>query len=153
MFWDNYYNLCLQKGISPNRAAKDMSISSGTVTEWKKGRIPQMATVKKVADYFGVSAESLLSIEKKQETPSEIPTILKMISPISEKELSLIIAYRTHAEMQPAVDKLLNISEDESILLYDAAKSTDNRRPKITVMSKDKWETIEKAPDTDESLL
>ena len=43
MFWDNYYNLCLNNGISPNAAAKEMKISSGAVTEWKKGRVPQMA--------------------------------------------------------------------------------------------------------------
>lgn len=60
MFWDNFYNLCLQKGISPNAAAKEMKISSGTVTEWKNGREPQNATLRKVADYFGVTVDYLL---------------------------------------------------------------------------------------------
>ena len=59
MFWNNYYNLCSQKGISPNAAAKEMNISSGAVTERKKGRVPQMATLKKIADYFGVSVNEL----------------------------------------------------------------------------------------------
>ena len=60
MFWDKFYNLCLQNGISPNKAAKIMNISSGSVTEWKKGRTPQMKTVKKIADHFGVSTDVLL---------------------------------------------------------------------------------------------
>jgi transcriptional regulator with XRE-family HTH domain len=59
MFWNNYYNLCQQHGSSPNAVAKILNISSGAVSEWKKGRVPQMATVKKVADYFGVSPETL----------------------------------------------------------------------------------------------
>lgn len=60
MFWNNYYNLCLQKGISPNAAAKDMKISSGAVTEWKKGRVPHHGTLLKIADFFGVSVDYLL---------------------------------------------------------------------------------------------
>lgn len=60
MFWENFYNLCLQKGVSPNAAAKEMNISSGTVTEWKNGREPQNATLRKVADYFGVTVDYLL---------------------------------------------------------------------------------------------
>lgn len=63
MFWNNYYNLCLNRGISPNAAAKEMKISSGAVTEWKKGRVPQMATIKKIADYFGVTVDYLLGKE------------------------------------------------------------------------------------------
>ena len=130
-----------------------MNISSGTVTEWKKGRIPQMATVKKIADYFGVNSESLLSPEKKPDAQIEIPTILKMISPISEKELNLLISYRTHAEMQPAVDRLLGLSNEGNVVVYEAAKSDDNHKPKITVMTKERWESIENAPNTDDTLL
>lgn len=70
MFWNNYYNMCLQKGISPNAAAKEMKISSGTVTEWKKGREPQMATIRKVADYFGVSVDYLQGKEKASDVKS-----------------------------------------------------------------------------------
>ena len=66
MFWNNYYNLCLQNGVSPNAAAKEMKISSGAVTEWKKGRVPQMATIKKIADYFNVTVDYLLG---KENTP------------------------------------------------------------------------------------
>lgn len=69
MFWNNFYNLCLQKGISPNAAAKEMKVSSGAVTEWKKGREPQMATIKKIADYFGVTVEDL----KADSTPTPKP--------------------------------------------------------------------------------
>lgn len=112
-----------------------------------------MATVKKVANYFSVSAESLLYAEKQPEKPSVVPEFLRLISPISEKEINVIIAYRTHAEMQPAVDKLLELSEDGNVALYDAAKSSDNRKHKITTMTKERWDAIENAPDTDDKLL
>lgn len=61
MFWNIYENLCKQIGKSPNAVAKELNIASGTVTEWKKGnRIPHYATLKKLADYFGVTSDYLL---------------------------------------------------------------------------------------------
>ena len=61
MFFNIYENLCRQKGLSPNAVAKQLSISSGAVSEWKKGRVPQNATLKKIADYFEVTTEYLLN--------------------------------------------------------------------------------------------
>ena len=60
MFWKNYQTLCAQKGLSANKVAKDLSISSGSVTNWKNGTIPSNATLQKIADYFEVSINCLL---------------------------------------------------------------------------------------------
>ena len=60
MFWENYLSLCARSGKSANAVAKELSIASGTVSEWKKGRVPQNATLRKIADYFGISVEKLL---------------------------------------------------------------------------------------------
>ena len=65
MFWNIFENLCKQNGKSPNAVAKELSIASGTVTEWKKGnRNPQNATLKKISDYFNVSVDYLLGNEQ-----------------------------------------------------------------------------------------
>ena len=64
MFWKRFNYLCAKKGISANAAAKELSIASGTVSEWKKGRVPLNSTLKKIADYFDVSVDFLLGEEK-----------------------------------------------------------------------------------------
>ncbi len=69
-FWNNFYNLCIQMGKSPNTVAKDLGISSGTVTWWKKGKTPYPSTAQKIADYFGVSVGYLLGYEEIEKTPS-----------------------------------------------------------------------------------
>ncbi len=61
MFWDNYVSLCADRGMSPNGVARRLRIASGTVSEWKKGRVPQNATLRKLADFFGTEPEALLS--------------------------------------------------------------------------------------------
>lgn len=68
MFWVNYAELCQKNGISPNKAASEIGISSGSVTAWKNGRIPRVAVLRRIAEYFGVSVEDLLS---KKQKPTE----------------------------------------------------------------------------------
>jgi hypothetical protein len=47
MFWNVLIELCNEKGISPNFVAKELGITSGTVTSWKKGSIPVTRSTKK----------------------------------------------------------------------------------------------------------
>lgn len=53
-FWKNYEILCKNKGKSPNAVAKELGISSGSVTAWKNGRIPQNKKLALIANYFDV---------------------------------------------------------------------------------------------------
>ena len=62
MFWDKFVTLCSAKGISPNGVCADLGLSTATATKWKKGAVPRDTTLKKIADYFGVSASYLLGI-------------------------------------------------------------------------------------------
>lgn len=65
MFYDRFRELCQQKGVSCNRAALEMGLSNATPTKWKKtGATPNVETLQRIADYFGVSTSSLLGSEK-----------------------------------------------------------------------------------------
>lgn len=65
MFYDLYIELCERKNVTPTRAAVEMGISKATPTTWKKrGLTPQGETLNKIANYFDVSTDYLLGIEK-----------------------------------------------------------------------------------------
>lgn len=66
MFWDVFYNLCRGKNLYPNNVAKEIGISSGSVTLWKKGTVPNGGTLQKIAAYFGVSVDYLLGKEEEK---------------------------------------------------------------------------------------
>lgn len=66
MFWDCFYMLCEKAGIKPNPLARDLGISSGSITKWKNGGIPNGETLIKIADYFGCSVDYLLGREDKK---------------------------------------------------------------------------------------
>lgn len=100
MFFDMFCQLCKEKGMSANGVAKELSIASGTVSEWKKGRSPQNATLLRIANYFGVSIDYLLG---KSETPS--PAAISFTA----EENAIISALRAQPEMKPAVLRLLGL--------------------------------------------
>ena len=65
MFWEQYQKLCQKLGKSPNGVAKELGLSSGTVTFWKNGKIPKSDTLQKIADYFNVTVDYLLTGKEK----------------------------------------------------------------------------------------
>lgn len=67
-FWNNYVDLCTKNGKTPNGAAEEIGISSGSITAWKKGRVPRPQNQKQIADYFGVTVDYLLNAEKENPT-------------------------------------------------------------------------------------
>lgn len=63
-FYQRFEIFCEKKGISPTRAAKDNGITQQAVSLWKqRGSTPKADTLRKLADYFGVSVDSLVPPE------------------------------------------------------------------------------------------
>ena len=60
LFFNNFTKLAKQNGTSVNAVAKKLGIASGTITAWKNGSEPKQSNIKKIADYFNVSADYLL---------------------------------------------------------------------------------------------
>jgi len=52
--------LCEQRGVTIYRLEHDTGIGNGVVAKWKTCS-PRVGTLKKVADYFGVSVDELLT--------------------------------------------------------------------------------------------
>lgn len=70
MFYKNYVRLCNSVGKTPSAVALELGIQKSTVTRWSDGSAPRDATILKVADYFGVTVEDLVSEKKENPTVS-----------------------------------------------------------------------------------
>jgi transcriptional regulator with XRE-family HTH domain len=83
--------------------AKELGISSGAVTNWKNGAVPQSATLKRIADYFGVSTSYLLGIvdnpdpialvDPSKKAPPLIEKIDEAMKDLSEEDLEDLEKY------------------------------------------------------------
>ena len=63
-FGENLRNLRKSRGYSQDRFAKEISSNQVNVSAWEIGtRMPQLSTIKNIADVFHVPLSSLISLE------------------------------------------------------------------------------------------
>ena len=92
MFWDNFKTLCTQAGKAPNTIAKELGIPSGSITAWSNGTNPRNTTLVKIADYFGVTTDYLISdIKKELAIPEDDELLRKINSRPKVKELVTLL--------------------------------------------------------------
>lgn len=60
MIFENISNLCKAKKISISRLEKEIGLGNATISGWKTSS-PNVDNLKAVADYFGVTVDSLIS--------------------------------------------------------------------------------------------
>lgn len=62
-FYENFVSLCNSIHKSPTATILAIGLERSSVTRWKNGGSPSDATVRRIADYFGVSVAELLADE------------------------------------------------------------------------------------------
>ena len=62
MYYENFERLCSQRNVRPATVSHATGIATATLTEWKKGTYtPKPDKLQKIADFFGVSLEYLMT--------------------------------------------------------------------------------------------
>lgn len=66
--YEIFVQLCRKWGTTPYRISKETGVSQATLSTWKTGtNKPRLSTLKKIADYFGVSVEYLMGETSQKE--------------------------------------------------------------------------------------
>lgn len=111
------FSKLLQKyGVTAYKVSKATGVSQSTLSDWKKGRItPKSDSLKKIADYFGVTVDYILTGETDVEPPKT------MLTPKDEhdiaKDMESIIKKLKDNENGPASFEGEPIPEDDIDLL------------------------------------
>lgn len=62
-----FEDLCAKNGVTPYKVSKATGIATSTLSDWKKGiSTPKQDKLMKIADYFGVSLEYLMTGKEPQ---------------------------------------------------------------------------------------
>lgn len=60
--WEIFEKLCAERGITPYKVSKDTGITQSTLYNWKiRNNLIGVERGQKIADYFGVSLEYLMT--------------------------------------------------------------------------------------------
>ena len=84
MFWEKYLLCCEKINKSPTAVLTELGLSTTMASKWRNGSVPRETTLRKIANYFGVSVEYLKGEE--ESTESEIV-------PLDQSNLRMIPLY------------------------------------------------------------
>ncbi|WP_243441834.1 helix-turn-helix domain-containing protein [Oscillibacter ruminantium] len=71
MFYDIYCQLCESSNLTPSGAAAQIGFNRASVTVWKNtGKAPKQDLLLKIANFFGVTTDFLLTGDKKETAPA-----------------------------------------------------------------------------------
>ncbi len=74
MFYDVYLSLCKRNSKKPSVVAAELGINKSNVSNWKNnGYTPRGEVLQKIADYFGVTTDYLLTGEETKKVPTLTP--------------------------------------------------------------------------------
>lgn len=89
MFFDNFVKLCEEKGVRPSRALTDAGVPKSAYSYWRteasfgNDAKPTNQNAVKLAQYFGITVDYLLTGEQKENPPqqpqSEVDADIKWI--------------------------------------------------------------------------
>lgn len=99
--YENIENLCKKRGVNVTLMCKESGASRGSLTDLKSGRKQSLKyeTLDKIATYFGISVDELVTGEQKETAPqpqsgreADIQKILKKLETMSDEDYQLSMA-------------------------------------------------------------
>lgn len=162
-FYDKVISLCKEKGVSRSRMADDIGISRATPKDWLvKGSNPQFSTIKKIADYFGVSVEYLTSeqpaVQDNQSIIGHDHTPVtnenESESNLTDEEIELLnvfgdLGVMDRAKLLVYANELHERKQQKTVSVYRAARSSENHEDGVLDVSKERIEKLRAAKDTE----
>lgn len=64
IFWRRLKDICEERGLTPTSMCVEAGLSTGNVTPWRKGNIPNVRVVQQIADFFGVEPDYFLGAKR-----------------------------------------------------------------------------------------
>lgn len=117
MYYENFQKLCEEKGVKPSTVSKETGISTATLTSWKQGKYtPKQDKLQKIADFFGVSLEVLMTGKDQNGYYFDQETAEVAQSLFENKELRILFDAARNAspeDIKTAADVLLALKRKE----------------------------------------
>ncbi len=113
-----------ERGAATGEMLAELGLNKNTLSSMtSRGSWLQADSLGRIADYLNCSTDYLLGRTSAPDQPMQFQTT---------KEQQLIAAYKSHPELQLAVDKLLGIDE---VAVYASARSSSDEPPHKVKMS------------------
>ena len=117
MGYEVFDELCKQRGVTPYKVSKDTGVSTSTLSSWKTGRYePKDDKLRKLADYFGVSAHYLRTGKELKQIIIKRPNYENIVRASFDNEED----YHLYKESQAITQEIFD--DRDLHALFDAAR-------------------------------
>lgn len=93
MFKENFIKLCNKAGKTPTAVCAEIGLSNAAYSKWDEKSVPHRATLLKIADYFGVPADTLLEGEDNPPEDARLISLMKTLTAEEKSALENFINY------------------------------------------------------------
>ena len=113
--YEIFEQLLQKNGVTAYKVSKETGVTQSTLSDWKRGRsTPKSDNMKKIADYFGVSVDYLMT--GKDEPKQKAPELNKRDERDIAKDLEILREKLANKELGPAAYDGEDIPEDDADL-------------------------------------
>jgi len=156
-FGDKLRTLRVEKNMSQEKLADLLGTSKQVISRYENNqRTPKITVVDEYAKKMNVDINYLLDngIENLDKQKEQTLLQTTAIPALTAHERKVMSAYRDQPTMQPAVDRLLGITEngEETVRVFRAARSSDNTPPGWVDMPAARLQKLRDAPESDDDL-
>lgn len=133
--YDIFVKLLEKYGVTAYKVSKATGIAGSTFSDWKSGRsTPKQEKLQKIADYFGVTVEYLMT--GKEEPKEKAPELTAKDERDIAKDLDRIMEKLTAGESGPACYNGEDLDPEAATLFKDELEIALRR---LKMINKDKY--------------
>jgi transcriptional regulator with XRE-family HTH domain len=138
-----------ENNITPYRLSKETGITQATLSRWKTGKTdPSIETLKKIADYFGVSLDYLLGDVSDPLFCLDNKKILKEINSYEssdEKKETPTLTKKDERDISKKMQETLaQLEEQQSGLMFDGEPLDNETKELLAISLKNSLELAKK---------
>ena len=116
--YEIFEKLCKERGVTPYRVSESTGIKTSSLSGWKAGKFtPKQEKLKKIADYFGVSIEYLMTGEE-----SEAPRYY-----LNEETSEIAQDLYDRKDLRMLFDSVRRLTDEQVKILQQMADSWENK--------------------------
>lgn len=133
--YEQFEKLCKINNVTPYRVCKETGLTTATISNWKAGRYtPKADKLQKIADYFGVTLEYLMTGTEPAEKPGSDLTARDERD--ITKDLDSLMAKLTAGEDGPATYDGMELDPEAAELFRDELRIALRR---LKIINKEKY--------------
>ncbi len=88
MFYENFMYLCKKSDVKPYTVIRTLGITSNSIlTQWRKGSVPRMDTLDKLAKFFAVAPRQLAYGDVRDDD--------QVYDGLTQEERAVVLAFRS----------------------------------------------------------